>query len=180
MTAISLSENLRLEPILATDHPVHQALMQRIYPPAFAYLWPDDGAWYLERTHGEPAFLKDLAQAAAPYWHVYFKDGLIGIFRLKYHADFPDQPGVPALKLDRIYLDSAVRGQGIGKALVDFAKAEARSLNKSILWLERMDTNEATIAFYRRCGFQDGSLFRLTFDLMYVELRGMQRVWLEV
>lgn len=180
MTSITLTPYLRLQPIFTTDHAPHLALMRRIYPPAFAYLWPDDGAWYLERTHGLEAFLKDLAQADAPYWHVYFRDELIGIFRLRYAAEFPDQPGVPALKLDRVYLDSAVRGQGIGKALVAFAKAETRRLGKSILWLDRMDTNEATIAFYRRCGFQDGSTFRLPFELMYPKMRGMQRVWLEV
>ncbi|MEM9525933.1 MAG: GNAT family N-acetyltransferase [Bacteroidota bacterium] len=180
MTSITLNQHLRLQPILATNHAAHLALMQRIYPPAFAYLWPDDGAWYLERTHSQEAFLKDLAQADAPYWHVYFRDELIGIFRLKYSEDFPDQPGVPAMKLDRIYLDAAVRGQGIGKALVAFAKVEARRSGKSILWLDRMDTNEATIAFYCRCGFKEGSTFRLPFELMYPEMRGMQRLWLEV
>jgi len=173
---LQLSPDLYLRPIRPEDHPRHLALMQRIYPQAFAYLWPDDGAWYVDRTHGEAPFLADLATDDAHYQHVFFRNELIGIFRLKLDAENPDFPGQPALKLDRVYLDDAVRGHGIGTALIDYAKAETKRLGKSLLWLERMDSNDATIGFYRKCNFVEGGQFRLPFELMYTEFRGMYRL----
>jgi ribosomal protein S18 acetylase RimI-like enzyme len=174
---IQISPNLHLRLVQPQDHDRHFALMQRIYPPAFAYLWPDDGDWYINRTHGKAAFEADLATPNAPYYHVYFKEALIGIFRLKLDDPNPDFPQEASLKLDRIYLDDATRGHGVGTQLTDYAKAETLRLGKSNLWLERMDTNEATIGFYYKSGFTDGSQFRLPFELMCAEYRGMYRIW---
>lgn len=174
-----LTPELHLLPITPADHPRHLALMQRIYPPAFAYLWPDGGAWYLDHVHGKPAFLKDLAAVNTTYQHVYFRDELIGILRLESEKpcpDFPDRPASDFLKLDRLYLDDTVRGKGIGTTLIDYVKTEALRLDKSILWLERMDTNEATIGFYRKNGFVDGGTFRLPYENMYARFRGMYRM----
>lgn len=175
-----LREDLYLREIRPEDHARHRALMQHIYPQAFAYLWPDEGAWYVNHVHRQEALLADLATPDAPYYHVYFRDQLIGILRLKRHVGCPDFPGRPALKLERMYLDDAARGHGIGKALVAFARREARRLHKTILWLERMDSNDATISFYRSAGFTDGGSFTLDMPLMYEQRRGMVRMWLEV
>lgn len=171
-----LSEDIRLCPIQPADHARHLALLQRIYPPAFAYLWPDAGAWYLNRVHREEALLADLAQTDASYDHVYYQDKLIGILRLKMQTENPDFPGASSLKLDRLYLDDAVRGKGIGTTIIEFVKAETLRLGKSHLWLERMDTNDATIGFYRKNDFVDGGTFRLPFENMHPEYRGMFRM----
>lgn len=171
-----LTPELHLLPIIPADHPRHLALMQRIYPPAFAYLWPDGGAWYLDHVHGEAAFLRDLTAANTTYEHVYYRGKLIGILRLAFDKSCPDEPTASALKLERLYLDDAVRGNGIGTTLMDYLKAETRRLDKSVLWLERMDTNEATIGFYRKNDFVDGGTFRLPYENMYARYRGMYRM----
>jgi len=49
-------------------------------------------------------------------------------------------------------------------------------LGNKLLWLERMSTNDATIGFYRKHGFEDGGQFRLPFELMYEKFRGMYRM----
>ncbi|MFK8163656.1 MAG: GNAT family N-acetyltransferase [Lewinella sp.] len=177
---LHISDNLRLTPILPEDHPAHLALMQRIYPPAFAYLWPDEGAWYVDHVHGKAPFLRDLATPDAPYYHVYYHEQLVGILRLMLHAPCPDHPEISALKLDRVYLADEVRGQGIGKALVAYAREETIRQGKEILWLDRMDSNEATINFYRNLGFTECGQFRLTFETMPPKYRGMWRVILRV
>lgn len=177
---IRLTDDLSLRSIRPEDHAIHLALMQRIYPPAFAYLWSDGGAWYVNHIHAPAALRQDLQTPDAPYYHVYFREQLSGILRLKLHTTCPDFPEVPALKLERIYLDATVRGNGIGKTLVAFARREARRLHKEILWLERMSTNTATIGFYRRAGFADGGTFTLDMQLMHEPLRGMVRMWLEI
>jgi GNAT superfamily N-acetyltransferase len=176
MPVIHLSSQIHLLVIRPEDHTKHFALMARIYPPAFAYLWPDAGGWYVDRTHNQAALQADLSEPDAPYYHVYYQDELIGIFRLQLHTENPDFPDAPALKLDRVYLNDAVRGKGVGSVLIDYAKAETVRLNKRLLWLERMSTNDATISFYRKHGFVDGGEFRLPFEQMYPRFRGMFRM----
>ncbi|NJC26049.1 GNAT family N-acetyltransferase [Neolewinella antarctica] len=173
---IKIKSSIRLNAIEPADYRVHYELMQRIYPSAFAYMWSDDGAWYVKRIHEKSALLLDLKVPDSSYHHVYFREKLVGILRLKFAELSPDFPNQPALKIDRVYLDDNVRGEGLGTKLIDYAKEEARRRGKKILWLERMDTNEATINFYRKCGFVDGSSFRLTFPLLREEFRGMHRM----
>lgn len=177
MRRLSLTPELHLRPITPVDHARHLGLMKRIYPPAFAYLWPDGGAWYVNNIHNETALRKDLSEPDAPYHHVYFRNELIGILRLQLHEECPDFPGEPALKLQRLYLADDVRGHGIGTTIMDYVKAETRRLGKALLWLERMDTNAATIGFYRKNGFADGGAFRLTYERMHEQFRGMYRMW---
>ena len=150
--------------------------MQRIYPPAFAYLWPDGGGWYLNRIHGQEPFETDLSQRNSAYYHVYLETELIGIFRILVDEPNPDSPELSAIKLDRIYLAERARGQGVGKALINYAKARTVEGGYDQLWLERMDTNAATIAFYYRNGFVDGSAFRLPYEQMHTRFRGMVRM----
>jgi ribosomal protein S18 acetylase RimI-like enzyme len=176
MSEIELNEQVSLRPIHPDNHAEHFALMKRVYPPAFNYLWPDNGTWYVEQTHGKTALLADLAEPDAPYQHVYFKNKLIGIYRLKLNSINPDFPDEPALKLDRLYLDDTIRNHGIGSLLIDHAKVETLKLGKQLLWLERMGTNDATIGFYYKHGFVDGGQFRLPFELMYPHFRGMYRI----
>jgi GNAT superfamily N-acetyltransferase len=173
---ISLNDQLDLHPLRARDAPVHFALMRRIYPPAFAYLWPDGGVGYVERIHGEPSFLRDLSEEDAPYYRVEWEGKPIGVLRLQLHHPCPDVPGASALKLDRLYLGPEARGKGVGTSLLQYTFDLATQLGKQLVWLERMDSNEDTIAFYQRRGFREGGTFRYGGPDMLEEFRGMRRL----
>ena len=173
---IHLNAFLSLHPLTPADHPAHATLMRRIYPPAFAYLWPDGGEWYLETYHGREAFEGDLAEDNCPYYHVHLEGKPIGILWLRLHAPDPDHPELPGLKLERIYLDPSITGRGIGSYLMNYVKAAGRRLGKALVWLERMDSNESTIRFYRRQGFTRGGAFSFGHGPMYAHLRDMHRL----
>jgi RimJ/RimL family protein N-acetyltransferase len=72
--------------------------------------------------------------------------GMIGIF--------PDDPdgtsGNDAQQLISMWVAPAVRGHGVGRALVGRVVAEAAGRP---LWLRVMDGNETAIRLYERCGF---------------------------
>ena len=66
-------------------------------------------------------------------------------------------------ELCHLYVDSAARQQGIGRALVTAAAGAGRRLGARALWVETQTTNAAAVDFYRRvglawCGF-DASLY---------------------
>ena len=60
-------------------------------------------------------------------------------------------PGVGELK--RMYVDRALRGKGIGRALLDRLETEARALGLDRLVLETGIRQIEALALYRRAGF---------------------------
>jgi ribosomal protein S18 acetylase RimI-like enzyme len=52
-----------------------------------------------------------------------------------------------------MWTDPAVRGQGVGRALVESVAAFARAAGSDQLLLEVTDGNDAAYALYRACGF---------------------------
>lgn len=57
------------------------------------------------------------------------------------------------LMISKIYLRSSTRGQGLGKALLDFAVEEASRFDCTVLWLTVNRGNSGSIEWYLRRGF---------------------------
>jgi ribosomal protein S18 acetylase RimI-like enzyme len=58
------------------------------------------------------------------------------------------------LRVTELWVDTPHRRQGLGKALMDFAKEKARAMNCRALMLETQSCNEKAIAFYRAQGLE--------------------------
>ena len=56
-------------------------------------------------------------------------------------------------RLDHCYVAPAVRGQGVGRALIDAVVAHADALAARCVWLETQNINYPAIQFYERVGF---------------------------
>lgn len=66
-------------------------------------------------------------------------------------------PGTVACKvmrLDSICVDEAVRGYGIGKAMVEDVRALAKAFGRTGLILGVHSENDAAVGFYQKCGFR--------------------------
>ncbi len=69
-------------------------------------------------------------------------------------GDVQNEPmGVTYLEIERVYVDSAYLGQGIGKQLLAKAYEIAQALGKSTVWLGVWEHNEKAILFYKKQGF---------------------------
>jgi putative acetyltransferase len=62
-------------------------------------------------------------------------------------------------ELKRMFVDPAVRGHGIGRALLDAIEAAARAEGVRLLQLETGIHNHAAISLYRRCGYRERGPF---------------------
>jgi putative acetyltransferase len=58
------------------------------------------------------------------------------------------------VELRKMYLDKQLRGQGIGRGLLEFALAQARQLGFTRITLETASVLKEAIGLYRRVGFQ--------------------------
>ncbi len=177
MSSIQLSETLSLRIISFVDALQLKQLMHRIYPPPYKHLWKDDGQWYVQQTFNEAALEKELSETNAAYYFVAYQSETIGVLRFIHDVPLSDVPGSKATKLHRIYLDPKLHGKGIGASLMDWVKKQAIENGAQILWLEAMDTQQQALQFYKNLGYEISSDFRLSFKLMYEDLRGMHRMY---
>jgi GNAT superfamily N-acetyltransferase len=71
---------------------------------------------------------------------------------------FADSAPVPFAVVDDLIVGPALRGQGAGKAMLDWIAAEARKCGIGRLFLESGITNERAHAFFEREGFHPTSV----------------------
>jgi ribosomal protein S18 acetylase RimI-like enzyme len=173
---IKISERILLRSINLADHAVLYNLMKTIYPQAYRHLWVDGGEWYMDRTYGWDNFRQELAEPGSFYYFIEFNGVKAGILRLQNDKGLVDFPDDKAAKLQRIYLGSAVQGNRIGRELLDWTVQRTKQSGYSLVWLEVMDTQEQAIEFYKKSGFVVSGAFRLTYELLHPQLRGMYRM----
>ncbi len=169
-------EELRFHPITAADQPALLSLMKRIYPPVYAYLWPDGGDWYVESQYGSANVARELADPVADYRFMVWGGEPVGILRFVPGLPLADRPDSTATKLHRLYLDPAVQGRGIGRGAIAFVEEACRTRGEEWLWLEAMDSAPAAISFYERLGFRRVAPFTLEMPRMLPRYRGMWRM----
>jgi ribosomal protein S18 acetylase RimI-like enzyme len=175
-----LSAELSLTPVQYHDQAELYTLMQRIYPPVYAHMWPDGGKWYLESQYNERQLARELGEEGAEYHFVCLHDRAVGMLRLIDDRPLSDRPGPRGSKLHRLYLDPAIHGRGVGRGVVEWAIRTRTATGFDLLWLEAMDTAAAALAFYRRMGFAITAPFVLDMPLMYPGCRGMYRMAIEL
>ncbi len=176
-SVILVTDAIELRPISANDQRQLWELMVEVYPKAYAHLWEDDGAWYLNHIWNTADVERELKDTNALYYFVTFQQKDIGILRIVENADFVDRPSDKALKIHRLYLDDTAQGKGVGKAIMTWAEAYARETGHQGIWLEVMDTKTQALKFYQRCGYEITSDFRLDFTIMHAHFRGMHKMY---
>jgi ribosomal protein S18 acetylase RimI-like enzyme len=147
--------------------------MQRIYLPEYRHLWLDSGSWYMEKIYSYTNLARDLDNPNSYYYFVHYQSETIGILKLIENIPLAEFKDRKSAKLDRIYLDPAFHSRGIGKTLIHWTEKRLVVSGHSILWLEAIDTQEKAVVFYEKMDFQICGTFKLEFDLIHDNLRGM-------
>ncbi len=81
-------------------------------------------------------------------WQLVEADGIpVGYLALTW------EPGNRDLELNKLYLDPAFHGQGMGQQMLGFVKERARTLGASRVQLRVNKANATALAAYRRAGF---------------------------
>jgi putative acetyltransferase len=81
------------------------------------------------------------------FFVAYDGEALAGMFGL-------ESLGTPAAELRRMYLDTAFRGRGFARAMLERAEAECRDAGTPILTLSTSELQQAALAFYRKAGYR--------------------------
>ncbi len=177
---VTISDQLQLTPIALEDQSDLFKLMQRIYPPAYAHFWHDQGDWYINTIYSFESLKEDLSEIGSLYYFVRFRESelskeykIIGILKVIENCTYPEQPDVSSFKVHRIYLDTTIQGKGIGKQLMQYAQNHAQATNHKLIWLDAMDEHPQAMHFYNKLGYQKGGLQHLDFELLHIKYRPM-------
>jgi GNAT superfamily N-acetyltransferase len=128
---------------------------------------PEDVALYLAESFSPVLQAAELADPSVVYLVAELGGEPVGYAQLR---DGPSPASVRAsrpLEIARFYARSAWIGRGVGRALMEGVRREARGRGHDAVWLGVWEKNERAIAFYRKWGFVevDTQPFRLGNDL---------------
>lgn len=162
-----------IQPILPQQAEALSALIHRIYPAHFTYLWDDAGAWYLDHSYHPTKLRAELEDPNVRYFWAVTDGQPVGYLKLNLDKDLPGGHEPGGLEAERIYFLPEAAGRGLGTLLIGHAEAIARERGNRYVWLHVMDSSLNSIAFYEKRGFGRVGETWLPFARMKPEYRRM-------
>src|SRR5437868_5969708 len=98
------SQHLRLQKITAADAALLSEAAIKAYCDHYLHLWYDRGEWYIDKSFSASNLEKELADANALFFLIYYKDATVGFIKLNIDSPFENYKKEKALELERIYL----------------------------------------------------------------------------
>jgi diamine N-acetyltransferase len=161
-----------IRPCTVEDVPTLAAVAVQSYMEVYPYLWHDGGEWYINRRFSLPVLENDLRQPNQAWFLLEEEGSAVGYLKLNINNPLEGYEQYNCLELERIYIIKSANGKGYGRKAVEFSEQVARNHNKDILWLKAMDSTTFP-AFYEKLGFKICGTYRLDFELLKEDLRGM-------
>ena len=114
---------------------------------------PKDISDHLRDQYSPAAILREMELPDRAYLIALFGAMPAGLCKLVTGPAPEGMLDFTALEIQQLYIDPRHQRRGIGKALVDAALAEARSLNIAGVWLGVWEKADWAINFYSKYGF---------------------------
>ncbi len=164
--------HFNLTPVIAEDLPKLSKLARQVYSQHFLYLWKDDGNWYRQWAFSKEKLAKELEEDGAQWYITHTHGQAIGFLKT-IDAKNCNGPNDSYFKIERIYLLKEAMGSGIGKGMLNYALEKAKAAKRSYIYLEVMDSNDESILFYEKNGFEKCGQHSLEYEQIHPHLRGM-------
>lgn len=115
---------------------------------------PDDFKYYLEKAFSQEQLLKELEHPEMQFYFAWSGNRLAGYCKLNSGGAQTELQEPEGLEIERIYVDAAFQGKGVGALMIQEIEAMARKEGKRYLWLGVWQQNPGAIRFYERHGFE--------------------------
>ncbi|WP_372792710.1 GNAT family N-acetyltransferase [Lutibacter sp.] len=115
---------------------------------------PEDFNNYINSALSKGAIKVELINPNSTFYFAYFKNELIGYFKLNEKEAQTEQYSQETIELERIYVLNQFQGQQLGKHILLEIINIAKAKQVSFLWLGVWEKNTAAIRFYKRYGFK--------------------------
>lgn len=115
---------------------------------------PENMEAYVSEAFQVTKLAAELQHPDSAFFFIYTDDQLAGYLKVNVEQAQTEDIAENALEIERIYVDKAFKGRGLGKQLIEKAIAVAQEKGKSSVWLGVWEKNEPAIGFYQKQGFQ--------------------------
>ena len=109
---------------------------------------------YLQTTFSYKSFQYEFLDPESDFYVILLGNKIIGYYKSNV-GDAQTEDNLPnSLELERVYVTDSLKGQGLGRKMIDHAIAQAKSKNLDFIWLGVWEKNQKAIAFYEKMGFK--------------------------
>lgn len=108
---------------------------------------------FIKKPFDKPTEKRFTDKLFQPYWENSKAWGIVQNGRLLAVIEIWPELWNNRLRVTELWVDEEYRRQGIGRSLMDIAKAQAKRKKRRAIVLETQSCNENAIAFYRAQGF---------------------------
>lgn len=109
---------------------------------------------YVTDTFSEDKISMEIQKDAVTFYISEFQNEKVGYAKTVSGAGPKELKFNPSLEIEKLYVDESIKGQGLGKHLLNHIKTEAMKAGNKSLWLSVYDQNTAAIEFYLKMGFK--------------------------
>jgi diamine N-acetyltransferase len=142
-------------PALPADGPALAETAKRAFTETFGTLYrPQDLAAFLDAAFGATGLPSQLDDPAYTVRVATDQGAIIGFAKLG-PVVFPGDWPTAAIELHQLYVLGGWHGEGVGPALMDWAVATARDMERSQIILSVYIDNHRARRFYERYGFEE-------------------------
>ena len=115
---------------------------------------PNNFKEYLDKAFNLDQLKQELAHPLMAYYFAFSGETAVAYIKLNEGEAQTDLKDPDAIEVERIYVLKDHQGKGLGRQLLDFALATAKSKGKSRLWLGVWEHNPSAIQFYTHYGME--------------------------
>src|SRR5215831_15301327 len=99
--------DIQIRRIGAEDAALLNDVAIRAYSDHYLHLWYDEGRWYIKKSFSTKNLVRELEDANAWFYLIYFNEIAVGFLKLNIDAPLEKEENMNALELERIYLTKA-------------------------------------------------------------------------
>ena len=115
--------------------------------------WRPDIYFHCDEPYPKEKFLEDIAMRTVYVARI--ADAVVGYVILSFlNKGGPGTVPKKQMRLDSICVDEALRGKGLGKAMVADVRALAKAFGCREIILSVHPENDEAVGFYQKCGFR--------------------------
>lgn len=121
------------------------------------YNSPENVQKYIQQSYSEERLTKEIMDPQSQFFFIKVDNRFAGYLKVNVGDAQTEKMGSDGLEIQRIYVRSQYKHQGLGSQLLTKGISIARELNKSFVWLGVWENNHNALKFYQKFGFNQYS-----------------------